>query len=99
MIWDAEGAEAVAVVRAWLRSGRWNEATRVRPAPNADTSVGQHQLTMLPLPPDNSCPHPHNPIRVLIRMNAVVIDSAFIDSSRTTILGGTANHVRSAYER
>jgi hypothetical protein len=33
MIWDVEGAEAVAVVRAWLRSGRWNEAMRLRPAP------------------------------------------------------------------
>lgn len=33
MIWDATGAEAVAVVRAWLRSDRWNEAMRLRPAP------------------------------------------------------------------
>lgn len=33
MIWDAEGAEAVAVVRAWLKSDRWNEAMRVRPVP------------------------------------------------------------------
>ncbi len=33
MIWDAEGAEAVAVVRAWLRSDRWNEAMRLRPPP------------------------------------------------------------------
>ena len=31
MIWDAEGAEAVAVVRAWLRSNRWQEAMRLRP--------------------------------------------------------------------
>ena len=31
MIWDAEGAEAVAVVRAWLKSERWNEAMRLRP--------------------------------------------------------------------
>jgi hypothetical protein len=33
MIWDAEGAEAVAVVRAWLTSERWNEAMRLRPPP------------------------------------------------------------------
>jgi hypothetical protein len=26
MIWDAAGAEQVAVVRAWLKSGRWEEA-------------------------------------------------------------------------
>ena len=31
MIWDADGAEAVAVVRAWLKSARWNEAMRLRP--------------------------------------------------------------------
>jgi hypothetical protein len=31
MIWDAEGAEAVAVVRAWLKSERWEEAMRLRP--------------------------------------------------------------------
>lgn len=33
MIWDADGAEAVAVVRAWLTSGRWDEAMRLRPPP------------------------------------------------------------------
>jgi hypothetical protein len=33
MIWDAAGAEAVAVVRAWLKSERWNEAMRLRPPP------------------------------------------------------------------
>lgn len=33
MIWDAEGAEAVAVVRAWLKSDRWSEAMRLRPRP------------------------------------------------------------------
>jgi len=33
MIWDAEGAEAVAVVRAWLKSERWDEAMRLRPPP------------------------------------------------------------------
>lgn len=33
MIWDAEGAEAVAVVRAWLKSERWDEAMRLRPRP------------------------------------------------------------------
>jgi len=31
MIWDADGAEAVAVVRAWLKSDRWDEAMRLRP--------------------------------------------------------------------
>jgi hypothetical protein len=30
MIWDTDGAEAVAVVRAWLKSDRWNEAMQVR---------------------------------------------------------------------
>jgi hypothetical protein len=34
MIWDAQGAEAVAVVRAWLKSERWSEAMRLRPAPH-----------------------------------------------------------------
>jgi hypothetical protein len=33
MIWDADGAEAVAVVRAWLKSDRWDEAMRLRPPP------------------------------------------------------------------
>ena len=32
MIWDAAGAEAVAVVRAWLKSDRWDEAMRLRAA-------------------------------------------------------------------
>jgi hypothetical protein len=30
MIWDAPGAEAVAVVRAWLLSERWEEAIALR---------------------------------------------------------------------
>jgi Uncharacterised protein family (UPF0236) len=30
MIWDAEGAEAVAMVRAWLKSERWEEAIALR---------------------------------------------------------------------
>src|SRR5262245_187358 len=30
MIWDAQGAEAVAVVRAWLLSERWEEAIALR---------------------------------------------------------------------
>lgn len=30
MIWDANGAEAVAVVRAWLKSKRWEEAIALR---------------------------------------------------------------------
>jgi hypothetical protein len=33
MIWDVDGAEAVAVVRAWLKSERWDEAMRLRPPP------------------------------------------------------------------
>jgi hypothetical protein len=33
MIWNTAGAEAVAVVRAWLRSKRWQEAMRLRPPP------------------------------------------------------------------
>jgi len=32
-IWDVPAAEAVAVVRAWLKSGRWNDALRLRPSP------------------------------------------------------------------
>jgi hypothetical protein len=31
MIWDRAGALAVAKVRTWLKSGRWEEAMRVRP--------------------------------------------------------------------
>lgn len=30
MIWSADGAEAVAVVRAWLKSDRWDEAIALR---------------------------------------------------------------------
>ncbi len=30
MIWDASGAEEVAVVRAWLKSGRWEEGMKLR---------------------------------------------------------------------
>jgi len=30
MIWDAAGAEAVAMVRAWLKSERWEEAVALR---------------------------------------------------------------------
>ena len=30
MIWDAVGAEAVATVRAWLKSARWEEALALR---------------------------------------------------------------------
>jgi hypothetical protein len=30
MIWDAQGAEAVAAVRAWLKSERWEEALALR---------------------------------------------------------------------
>jgi Uncharacterised protein family (UPF0236) len=33
MIWDAAGAEAVATVRAWLKSERWEEALARRGAP------------------------------------------------------------------
>lgn len=33
MIWNTAGAEAVAVVRAWLLSERWQEAMHLRPAP------------------------------------------------------------------
>jgi hypothetical protein len=33
MIWDASGAEEVAVVRAWLKSERWQEAMALRVAP------------------------------------------------------------------
>lgn len=31
MIWERSGAQAVATVRTWLRSGRWEEAMRLRP--------------------------------------------------------------------
>jgi hypothetical protein len=31
MIWDAGGAQAVAMVRAWLKSERWEEAIALRP--------------------------------------------------------------------
>ena len=33
MIWDAQGAEAVAAVRAWLKSERWEEAVALRGVP------------------------------------------------------------------
>ncbi len=32
MIWERAGAEAVAAVRAWLKSERWQEAMALRPA-------------------------------------------------------------------
>ena len=42
MIWDAAGAEEVAVVRAWLKSGRWEEAMRLRrPAGRGYVRKGQ----------------------------------------------------------
>jgi Uncharacterised protein family (UPF0236) len=44
MIWDADGAEAVAVVRAWLKSDRWAEAMRLRPPP-------QRTYRRQPVPP------------------------------------------------
>ena len=31
MIWQVEGARAVATVRTWLKSGRWDEAMALRP--------------------------------------------------------------------
>jgi len=31
MIWNRDGAEAVATVRTWLKSGRWTEALQLRP--------------------------------------------------------------------
>jgi hypothetical protein len=33
MIWSEEGANAVSAVRAWLKSGRWQEAMVLRPQP------------------------------------------------------------------
>jgi hypothetical protein len=33
MIWSEEGANAVSAVRAWLKSGRWQEAMELRPHP------------------------------------------------------------------
>ena len=38
MMWDAEGAEQVATVRAWLKSERWQEAMALRAAPERGTS-------------------------------------------------------------
>ncbi len=32
MIWDRDGALAVATVRTWLKSGRWEEAMQLRPS-------------------------------------------------------------------
>jgi len=32
LIWNRDGAQAVATVRTWLKSGRWAEALRLRPA-------------------------------------------------------------------
>jgi hypothetical protein len=52
MPWDVPGAEAVAVVRAWLKSGRWNDALRLRPPPA--TGVGRQQ----PRQPANACLDP-----------------------------------------
>ena len=54
MIWDASGAEAVAMVRAWLKSERWEEAIALRsprrrsyvckqPARQSERSEGQGQ--------------------------------------------------------
>lgn len=62
MIWDAEGAEAVAVVRAWLKSERWDEAMRLRPPLIASTSSRPRHQNRSPLPPDNSCSHPFSPL-------------------------------------
>lgn len=50
MIWDGEGAEAVAVVRAWLKSQRWDEAMRLRPPPQR-TYTRQAALPAQSAPP------------------------------------------------
>jgi hypothetical protein len=56
MIWDVGGAEAVAVVRAWLKSVRWVEAMQRRPP--RSPAVGRRAWRMrLPLPHDNACSH------------------------------------------
>src|SRR5919206_158370 len=49
MIWEREGARAVAKVRTWLKRGRWDEAMRLRPAlrrsyqrqPRAEAGAGR----------------------------------------------------------
>ncbi len=53
MIWDAAGAEAVATVRAWLKSGRWAEAMALRPARGRryrrQPSVGEQEVAAAPV--------------------------------------------------
>ena len=51
MIWQVEGARAVATVRSWLKSGRWNEAMALRP-PRHRTYHRQAASA------DNSCVRP-----------------------------------------
>ena len=45
MIWDAAGAEAVAAVRAWLKSERWEEAIALRVSEQAQLSAQAARLS------------------------------------------------------
>jgi hypothetical protein len=50
MIWNRDGAVAVAKVRTWLKSGRWDEAIALRPPPQRsyrrrETSTAVHALS------------------------------------------------------
>lgn len=73
MIWDAAGAEAVATVRAWLKSGRWAEALGLRPAPQRTYRREGDPLANTPAPaPPDAPPTPRVglPMDVLARVRA-----------------------------
>ena len=42
MIWNRSGAEAVALLRAWLKSGRWGEAVALQPRRRRGYKRKQH---------------------------------------------------------
>ena len=73
MIWDAAGAEAVATVRAWLKSARWAEAMGLRPPPQRTSRREGNPRENTPAPALPDTPPPPRaglPADVLARVRA-----------------------------
>ena len=59
MIWNRSGAEAVATVRTWLKSGRWADAMAVRPVRRRIYQRRTAPAAPAPAPPPTPAPSPH----------------------------------------
>lgn len=73
MIWSADGAEAVATVRAWLKSDRWAEAMSLRAPPQRTyRRQADHADMVAAVPASDSAPAPRTslPAEVLARVRA-----------------------------